>query len=171
MKYHVLLLEDVPNHGRKGDLAFVAPGFARNYLLPRGKAMMATSATINMRKKLQEERGLQAKKDRADAEALAAKIHKKSFAITVKVDPDGHMYGSVAAADISTLLFNEGFEVDKKYIALNHPIRETGNIEVRLKLPEGVEASIGLSVNPDREIKKKVVKEEKVEEAAKSEAE
>jgi large subunit ribosomal protein L9 len=161
MKYQILLLEDVLNHGRKGDLVSVPPGFARNFLLPQGKALLASHSTIKMREKLQKERAEQAEKDKVTSLALASKLKGVVLETVVKVDPDGHLYGSVTIADIVEILAKEGYEVDKKYIALHHPIKLLGNHHVPLKLPEGIEASVGLTVKPDREIKKKAgLKEE-----------
>ncbi|MBS0584939.1 MAG: 50S ribosomal protein L9 [Verrucomicrobia bacterium] len=155
MKYQLLLLEDLVNYGRKGDLVQVAPGFARNCLLPQGKALLASYATVKMREKLKQEREAEAVRDRALSEKLAGEINGQMFETVVKVDPDGHMYGSVTTADIADILFNKGFTVNKKYIALIHPIRALGSYEITLKLPEGIEASVGLAVKPDRELKKK----------------
>lgn len=170
MKYHLLLLEDIINHGRKGDFVHVAAGFARNYLLPQKKAILATKSTVQMREKLQKERSEQALKDRAQSERVVAAIQGQMFETVVKVDPDGHMYGSVTAADISEILARAGQTVDKKHIVLPNPIRVIGNYQVSLRLPEGVEASIGLVVKPDREVKKPQKKKEKEEGEAAPEA-
>ncbi len=155
MKYHLLLLEDVINHGRKGQLVYAAPGYARNYLLPRGKALLASQATVRLQEKLQKERQEQSIKDRKDSMELAEKLKGKMFETVVKVDPDGHMYGSVTAVEIAQILLAEGYMIDKKNVVLAHPIRAIGNYQVRLLLPEQVEASIGLEVKPDRKIEKK----------------
>lgn len=173
MKYHVLLLEDVTNHGRKGELAYVAPGFARNYLLPRAKAVLANFATVKMQKKLQEERQVQAKKDKAESEKIAAELKGKKFSTIVKVDSDGHMYGSVSSKDIVTLLFNEGTEIDKRQVALHLPLKTLGNHSVTLKLPEDVTCEISLEIKPDRvvEKKKKAKKVEATDEAETEKAE
>lgn len=165
-KYNLLLLEDIVNYGRKGDLVHVAPGFARNFLLPQKKALMATRATLKMREKLQEERKIQAELDRKESEKLAQKLEGKMFETTVKVDPEGNLYGSVTIQDIVEIMSRDGFTIEKKSIALVHPIKNIGAHHVQLKLPEGVEVAVGLTVKPDREIVKKAVVEEvaKVEE-------
>ncbi len=173
-KYHILLLEDVINYGRKGDLVHVAPGFARNFLLPKRKALLANRVTIKMRAKLQEERNLQAGIDRKESEKLALQLEGRSFETTVKVDPEGHLYGSVTTHDIREILLRDGFEIEKKHIALAHAIKQVGTVPVTLKLPEGVEVIVGLVVKPDREIIKKAVAAEaalKTEEANVSEVE
>ena len=165
MKYHVLLLEDVTNHGRKGELAFTAPGFARNYLLPNGKAVLATHATVKMQEKLKKEREEQAKKDRKESEALAAQLKDKKFSTIVKVDSDGHMYGSVSAKDIVDFLFNEGLKIERRNVMLHLPIKTLGTHAIKLRLPEEVMATISIEIKPDRIVEKKK-KVEKVEEKA-----
>lgn len=155
MKYHLLLLEDIINHGRKGELVYVAPGYARNFLLPRGKALLASNATVRMREKLQKERAEQAAKDRKASLELAEKFKERMFETIVKVDQEGHLYGSVTAADISKILETYGYTIDKKCIQLHHPIKQLGNVQISLVLPEDVSVTIGLEVKPDREIKKK----------------
>lgn len=154
MKYQILLLEDVINHGRKGDIVEVLPGFARNFLLPQGKALLATKSTLKQRERLQKERSEQAIEDKKNSEHLAAQIRGLTFETIVKVDPDGHMYGSVTSTDIVEILEKYGYKVDKKSVLLHHPIRQIGNYQINLRLPENVELSVGLTVKPDREIKK-----------------
>lgn len=168
MKYQILLLEDITNHGRKGDVVDVAPGFARNYLLPGGKALLATKTTLKKREQLQKERSLQAVEDKKKSEHLAGQIRGMMFETIVKVDPDGHMYGSVTAVDIVEILEKYGYIVEKKSILLHQPIRQIGNAQINLRLPEGVELSIGLAVKPDREIKKQEKVQEKTETPAES---
>jgi large subunit ribosomal protein L9 len=164
-KYHILLLEDVVNYGRKGDLVHVAPGFARNYLLPEKKALLATRTTLKQRERLQEERKKQAEVDRKESEKLAQKLEGRMFETTVKVDSEGNLYGSVTAQDICEIMSREGFALHKKHVAMAHPVKTLGTHHINLRLPEGVEVAVGLVVKPDREI----VKREKVEAKAKEE--
>lgn len=155
MKYHVLLLEDVTNHGRKGELAYVAPGFARNYLLPKAKAILATYATVKTQEKLKKEREAQAIIDRKESEKKAALIKEKSFATVVKVDSDGHMYGSISVKDIVDFLASEGLDIEKKHVLLPLPIKTLGTHTVNLRLPEEVFAAVSIEIKPDRVIEKK----------------
>jgi large subunit ribosomal protein L9 len=165
MKYHVLLLEDLTNYGRKGDLARVAPGFARNFLLPEGKALLATPSTIKMQANLKKERDEQAKKDKVESEKLAASLKGRQFSTVVKVDNDGHMYGSVSSKDIAVLLFNEGVTLDKKHVALHSAIKTLGTHTISLKLPESVVCEIIIEIKPDRIVEKKKKKEAKEQDA------
>ncbi|MBS0620113.1 MAG: 50S ribosomal protein L9 [Verrucomicrobia bacterium] len=148
----LLLLKDVDSLGRKGDVVRAKPGYARNFLIPQQMAVVADKFTLRMQAKLKEERAKQAEVDRKDAEALAQKIDGKTFTIEVKVDPDGHMYGSVSTLDIVRLLEQEGFTVERRNIVLAHPIKTLGVHALQLKLKEGVPASITLKVMSDIQI-------------------
>ncbi len=146
MNSQLLLLEDVEYVGRKGDLVKVKAGHAHNYLIPRKKALFATKQTVLMQKRLQEERLQQAQKDRAAAELLAADISSLQVSVDVKIDAEGHMYGSVSATDIVRLLGEKGISVSKSSIALSHPIKTLGAHAISIKLKEGVLAKLNLHV-------------------------
>ena len=149
MATEYLLLKDVESLGRSGDIVRVKPGYARNYLVPKQKAIFADKNTIRMQQRLQEERAKQAANDRKESEALASHLEGVVLSIPVKVDPEGHMYGSVSAQDLVALLQDKGFEIDKRFIRLEHPIKAIGHHVVPLKLKEGVEASIKAKVFPE----------------------
>ncbi len=158
MKYNLLLLEDVINQGRKGDIISVAAGFARNFLLPSSKAVLVSKSNLKIRERLQKERSEQSVKDKYEFEKLASKIRGLMFDVVVKVDPDGNLYGSVKELDIVDILLKSGISIDKHYVILPHHIKKIGVYQINLRFPEGVECSIGLTIKPDREIK--VQKEE-----------
>ena len=138
MKQQYLLIADVEDVGRSGEVISVKNGFARNFLLPQGKAVRASEHTLRMQARLQEERAKQAAVDRKDAEALAEKLGGMTLQITVKVDPEGNMYGSVGYADILELFAKEGIKLDRRNICLNKPLKEVGVLPMTLKLKEGV---------------------------------
>ena len=125
-KPQLLLLEDVTNLGRKGDLTIAKPGFVRNFLLPQKKAVIADKRTIRMQERLQEERAKQAAQDKKDAEVLADKLKDLTLSMTVKTDSQGHLYGSVAAIDIVKVLAGEGYEIDRKNVVLAKSIKTVG---------------------------------------------
>lgn len=145
-KPQYLLLQDVEGLGRSGDLVTAKPGFVNNYLEPRGKAVRADRRTIRMQARLQEERAKQAEIDKRVALEIADKVKELVLETRVKVDTEGHMYGSVAAADIEALLHEKGLEVDKKQVRIAHPIKTTGVHTVALKLKEGVDAQVKIKV-------------------------
>src|ERR1700722_6063765 len=114
MRNQLLLIEDVEDLGRSGDVVSVKPGYCRNFLLPQKKAVVADKFTLRMQARLKEERAKRAESDRKDAEEVSRKIEGMVLAIEVKVDPDGHMYGSVSAMDIVRLLEKEGIVIEKR---------------------------------------------------------
>lgn len=147
MANKLLLIEDVENLGRSGDLVSVKPGFARNFLLPQGFAIPATKQALNMRKKLQEERAKKAIEDKAESEAVVAQLADVVLAFLVKVDHEGHMYGSVSIADIvHQLAEKHNVNLEKKQIVLKHPIKELGVYTLPVKLKEGIQGSFTLKV-------------------------
>jgi large subunit ribosomal protein L9 len=169
MDNQLLLLEDVGRLGRKGDIVKVKPGFARNFLLPQKKAVVATSNTLRMRTKLQEEREKQAHKDKVEADALAKVVEGKILKTEVKVDPAGHMYGSVSSQDIVKLFEEQGVDIERSYVTLVHPIKVTGEHKIELRFKEGVVTYFLLHIIPEGgsiEVKKDVLVEIQEQEAS-----
>lgn len=146
----LLLIEDVEDLGRSGDVVAVRPGYARNYLLPKKLAVLATGAALKRQAKLQEERKQKALADKREAEEVAQKIVDLTVETHVKVDHDGHMYGSVSNADIAALIqAQHGIAIEKKSIQLKHPIKEVGVFDLVVKLKEGVTSRITIKVIPE----------------------
>lgn len=147
MAVKLLLVEDVESLGNSGELVNVRPGYARNYLLPNGYAVIATEGISRFQEKLKEERHKKVVVDRQESEALKARLDGVTVNAVVKVDHEGHMYGSVTAAEIIHLLqAQHEFVLEKKMIQLKHPIKETGVHPIPVKLKEGVAASFNLKV-------------------------
>lgn len=152
MANQLLLLDDVEGLGRSGDIVKAKPGYVRNYLLPQKKAIFADQRALRIQAKLQEERGKRAVVDKQEAEKQAAHIQAMTLAIKVKVDREGHMYGSVSAGDIVHLFEKEGFQFEKRNVVLTLPIKTLGDHSVTLKLKEGVTTSFTLKVESDQEV-------------------
>ncbi|MCB1115078.1 MAG: 50S ribosomal protein L9 [Chlamydiia bacterium] len=166
-KTKLLLLEDVTNLGRKGELASAKPGFVRNFLLPQKKAVIADKRTIRMQEKLREEREVQAAADKKEAEALAKRLESKTLSITVKNDSQGHLYGSVASADIVKILEEqEGIKIERKHVLLLKPIKSLGVFDVQLRLKEDVPATFKLKVDGETKVREPESLVEVVEEGA-----
>lgn len=147
MANKLLLLEDVDALGRSGDIVSVKPGFARNFLLPQGLAVVADKSALRMQAKLQEERKKRAIVDKQESEKLAASLEGIVVKTVVKVDHDGHMYGSVSALDIVHLLEQQSsLKLEKRFIHLKHAIKETGVHNIHAKLKEGVTADFKLKI-------------------------
>mgnify|MGYP003443116334 CR=1 FL=1 len=147
-KQQLLLLKDVEGLGRAGDLVQnVRPGYRRNFLFPQKLAVLADARALKLRERIQEQRRQQAIVDKRDAEAIATKLQGVILSHAVKVDHEGHMYGSVAAGDLVELVVREyQITLERRNIALKHPIKATGVHEIHLKLKEGVSATFTLKV-------------------------
>lgn len=147
MATKLLLIQDAKHLGRKGDVVSVKAGYARNWLIPTKTAVIADKKTLKLQARLQEERKQKAIADKAEAEALSSDISGKIIKTEVKVDHDGHMYGSVSAADIVRLLEEQhNVQLDKHAVQLKQAVKSTGTHQITLKLPEGVTAAITLKV-------------------------
>jgi len=149
MRQQYLLIEDVEDVGRSGEVISVKPGFARNFLIPQKKAVPASAHTLRMQARLQEERAKQASADRQEAEALGQKIEGTILKIVVKVDPEGNMYGSVLPGDIVQLFDQAGYKLDKRNIGTHLHIKQLGVHDLTLKLKEGVSCQYKLHVVSD----------------------
>lgn len=148
----LLLIEDVIDLGRKGEVVSVRPGYARNFLFPHGFAVLADARALKMQQRLQEERKAKAEQDKKESEQLAASMEGVTVTTIVKVDHEGHMYGSVSAADISKLIHEQaGLTVDKHHIALKHPYKEVGVFECPIKLKEGVLSAVTVKIVPEEQ--------------------
>lgn len=146
-----LLVNDVESLGHSGEIVSVRPGYARNFLLPQGHAVVADARTLRMQAKLQEERRKKAERDRSESEEIKKKLEGLVLEVVVKVDHEGHMYGSVNAQDIQHLIEKaSGLHLDKKAIQLKHALKEVGVHPLLLKLKEGVTVeTVTLKVIPE----------------------
>lgn len=152
MATKLLLLKDVEDLGRSGDVISVRPGYARNFILPRGLGIIADKSAMRKQARLKEEREKQAIIDKQEAEKTAAAIEGIILSTVVKVDQEGHMYGSVSAHDIAELLSDHTkIAFEKRAIAIKHPIKQTGVYPVTVKLKEGITASITVKVMSEAE--------------------
>lgn len=149
MATYLLLIEDVDDLGRSGDIVTVKAGYARNFLLPSKKAIVADANARRRQARLQEERAKQAVVDKQESEAIASKMDGIIVRKEVKVDPDGHMYGSVTSLEIVHLLAEQGYELERRSVHMTHAIKSTGVHTIALRLKEGVSCSIQLQVVPE----------------------
>jgi large subunit ribosomal protein L9 len=142
MPIEVLLMADVKDVGVEGDVVKVAEGFARNYLIPKKLAAPVTEATRRRLAAMQKAREAQSAETLKQAKATAAAIAKQSYTIPVKVGAEDKMFGAVTAADLAAQLKQHGFEIDRHQIALEHPLKELGVYEVKVKLHPDVEGTM-----------------------------
>jgi len=138
----IILRNDYESLGKAGELVTVKDGFARNFLIPQGIAMLATKANM---KRLEEEQKMNARqqeKDLSNAEALSKELEKVSITATVAVGEEDKVFGSVTTQDIANLIQEKGFDVDKRKIILDEPIKALGVYTVPIKLHSEVEAKV-----------------------------
>jgi large subunit ribosomal protein L9 len=143
----VILKQDVDKLGRAGELVRVKPGFARNYLLPRGLAVVATGANI---RQVEHERRIAlalADKLRKQAKGSAAQIDGLTIEIAMQVGEGDRLFGSVTSRDIAQALASRGIEIDRKKLQLPDAIKSVGEYQITAKLGHEVNASFKLVVS------------------------
>lgn len=142
----IILREDVDNLGSRGDLVKVADGYARNFLLPKRKAVVATDAN---RKIIEQEKDAHVRKDaklKTEFEAQAKLIDGTVITIAQRVGENDHLFGSVTAQNIADQLELKGFQVERRKIQLDEPIRTLGEHKVTVRLHRDVTAEIAVHV-------------------------
>lgn len=142
----VILLERIPKLGQMGETVKVRDGFARNFLLPQGKALRANEAN---KKRFEAERAtLEARnlERKSEAQSVAEKLDGKSFIVVRSAGETGQLYGSVAARDVVAVLADEGFNIGRNQVELNQPIKTIGLHNVALLLHPEVEVSVEFNV-------------------------
>ena len=142
----VILTQDIPTLGKRTDVVEVKPGFARNFLIPQGKALPANDANLKRLQQSIKHDDLKQNRNKGKAEELAKKLAEVSCTATVQAGEDDKLFGSVTTTDIAGLLAAQGLEIDKRRIALEEPIKKLGVYNIPIKLHQDVEAIIKLWV-------------------------
>ncbi|MHB8168088.1 MAG: 50S ribosomal protein L9 [Thermoleophilia bacterium] len=138
----MILLQDVAGLGQKGQVVTAADGYARNFLLPRKLAEIATPGRVAEVRRRQEEAEVKVLRDAERADELAETLGKTVLTVTAQAGEDGKLFGSVTAADISDAIYDaRKVRVDKKKISLPEPIKETGDYMVEIEVHSGVNAT------------------------------
>jgi large subunit ribosomal protein L9 len=145
----VILREDVKSLGNAGDLVRVKPGYARNFLLPKGFAYQATPGNKKRIEAEAKARGIRLAADKVDAEALAGRLSEVAITLARKAGEGDRLFGSITSQDIADALAAAGHEVDKRKIDLESPVKSVGEHVVPLKLHPEVVADIHLTVVPE----------------------
>jgi large subunit ribosomal protein L9 len=142
----VILKDDVVNLGHRGDVVKVADGYARNFLLPRKLALQATAANKAVIEQMKSAAARRAATEKAQAEELAAKLAPVVLSFTRKAGEQGHLFGSVTSADISADLAAQGFEIDRRKIQLDEPLKSIGEFTVIIKLYREVTGTVKVKI-------------------------
>ena len=142
----IILREHVDHLGERGEIVSVAPGYARNFLLPKGLAYLATPGNI---KQIEHQRRVwtaRDSKDQQDAEALAARLAALDLTVTHKAGESGTLYGAVTPVEIAALLDSKGVDIDRRRLELSEPIKAIGEYEIRVRLHPKVRGTVKLQV-------------------------
>ncbi|MCY3792313.1 MAG: 50S ribosomal protein L9 [Gemmatimonadetes bacterium] len=142
----VILLKDIETLGSAGEVVEVKNGYGRNFLIPRNEALVATAANMAQFESRRKQQETLAERDRRAAEALAKKLEAESITAQVKVGEEDRLFGSVTAQNIAELLDEKGYEVERRAIHLEDPIRELGVYNVEVRLHPEVAAAVKLWV-------------------------
>ncbi len=142
----IILKEDIKKIGKMGQIVDVADGYARNYLVPKGLAVEAS--TKNIRSLEHEKRIIheKAKKLKDSAQDIASRISSMTLTIKAKAGEEEKLFGSVTTMDIAEALLNEGIEIDKKKISLEEPIKRLGSYSVQIKLHSDVSVPLNIQI-------------------------
>src|SRR6201987_1028360 len=150
----VILTDNVPGLGAEADVVKVRRGYARNYLLPQGKAYEVTPAALRQLDNLKKKRAEREARELNEAEEMARRIGKARITFTLETGETGKAFGSVTAQDIVNRLKNElGAEIDRHRVVLERPIKDTGEHEVSIRLHHNVTAQLVFQVKSAEEPK------------------
>jgi len=145
----VILKEDVPTLGSRGDVVKVADGYGRNYLLPRKLAIEATRSNRAVIEQMKQASLRRAARDKADAEAQAKLLEAVSLSFTRKAGEKDQLFGSVTSGDIAAALEAKGYAIDRRKIHLDEPLKQIGEFKVPIRLYKGVDATIKVLVDKE----------------------
>jgi large subunit ribosomal protein L9 len=145
-KMEVILLERVAKLGQMGDVVRVKDGFARNYLLPKGKALRASEANRSRFETMKIDLEARNLEQRGEAEKVAERLNGQSFTVLRQAAEGGQLYGSVTPRDLVGLIVEKGFTVERSQVVLNMPIKMIGMYKVPVALHPEVEVTVSLTV-------------------------
>ncbi|HJQ83221.1 MAG TPA: 50S ribosomal protein L9 [Candidatus Binatia bacterium] len=147
----VILRDDVPNLGKIGEVVRVKPGYARNFLLPRGLAVEANPK--NLRVLEHQKRLIEAKaaREHKSAEAAAKRLDGLALTIRARAGEEGRLFGSVTNMDVERLLAEKGFQVERRRISLEEPIKQLGTFPIAVQVGRAVKATVQLTVEAEPE--------------------
>jgi len=150
----VILLETIEKLGEVGQIVEVKPGYARNFLFPQAKAILATPAAKKEIEKKLAKLKAQEEAQKEELQKIASRLSEISLTVNVKVGEEGKLFGSVTSSDIAKLLSEEiGEKIEKSQIDLPEPIKSTGEFKISVSLGHGIRTMIKVSVIPEEEKK------------------
>lgn len=147
----VILRDDIPNLGKIGEVVRVRPGYARNFLFPRGLAVEASQKNLDVvehHKRLIEAK---AAREHKSAEAVAKRLDGLKLTVQARAGEEGRLFGSVTTMDVERLLAEKGFHVERRRIALEEPIKQLGTFPIAVQVGRQVKVTVELTVEPESE--------------------
>jgi len=149
MPVQVILRDDVANLGKIGDVVRVKPGYARNFLIPRGLAVDANPKNLRVLEHQKRLIGAKAEREHKTAEAVARRVQGIKLTVRARAGEEGRLFGSVTNMDIERLLAEKGVQVDRRRIALDEPIKQVGTYTITVQIGRAVRAAVELTVEPE----------------------
>lgn len=163
----VILIENIPSLGAEADVVKVKAGYARNFLIPQGKAYEVTPATLRKLNQLKAKRAEREAGELNEAETFGRKINKLKLTLTLETGKSGKAFGSVTSKDIVDALQAEhGIEIDRHKIALDRPIKDTGKHQIEIKLHHDVTAKLHVNIKSSDADEEDAANDENAEDAA-----
>ena len=145
----VILLEDVDRLGKRGAVINVADGYGRNFLIPRKLALLATEGGLKQVERESKRWKIKEAKEETDASTIKDNMEKLSLSIAMKAGEGEMLFGSVTSANIADLLEKQGYNIDKRKIELDEPIKRLGEYQIPVKLHKSVTANVKLTVTKE----------------------
>jgi large subunit ribosomal protein L9 len=142
----IILTQDVPKLGYKGDIMNVRPGYARNFLIPNGVATVATESNRKINAENLRQAGHKIEKIKANAQDIADKLSNLNLQIPAKTGSNGRIFGSITTLQITQALTEKGFDIDRRKISVPNSIKEVGNYEVTIDLHRDIKAKFNIEV-------------------------
>ncbi|MFH1461112.1 MAG: 50S ribosomal protein L9 [Patescibacteria group bacterium] len=147
----IILLEDVEKLGKKGEVKETADGYARNFLIPNKKAILASKDELAKLEEQKEIETQKAEQELAQFQEIASRLDGLEIEIKAKISEEEKLFGAVSPNQISEKLKEQGFEISKEQIKLEKPIKEIGEYEINVELPHNLEAQIKVIVTGEKE--------------------
>jgi large subunit ribosomal protein L9 len=151
MAVEVILRDDVPHLGKIGEVVRVKPGFARNYLFPRGLAVEANRKNLHVLEHQKRIIAAKADREKKAAEAAAGKVEGLKLLVRARAGEDGRLFGSVTNLDVERLLAEKGVTVDRRKIALQEPLKQLGTFPIVVHVGRDVRATVQLTIEAETE--------------------
>ncbi len=146
----IILNTDIPKLGYSGDVVTVKPGYARNFLIPKGMAVVANASNRKMREEMMKQQANKLAKKRDDAQTLANKLESLELVLKVKTGTTTKIFGSVTTLQVAHLLKDAGFDIDRRNISFTDPIKEIGLYKVQVECYKNIVANVSLNVKPEK---------------------